>query len=184
MWLLVTAAMSVVAMVIGVLAANQALAVIAGAMFAVVAAVVGWRMARATADDDGHALAARSADLLAATWGWSGVAMIACYYLTGLHWQHAWQYGAGMLLIAALVWRYARWRTTPGSRFRQADMVIAARWLTRLQGLAALAGVVILSLSGKLDAGKQDWAANIVFVAGGLAIFAISRAALRAERGL
>lgn len=183
LWLLVTTLMSIVAMVIGAATGNQALTITAGAMYAIVAAGVGWRLAGSGPSDATiHTVAACFAKLIAATWAWAGAAMLACYYLTDLSWQHAWQYGAAMLLIAALVSQYARWRIAPGSRFAEQSMVTAARWMTRLQGLAALAGVVILALSGKLDAGNQDWAANVVFVAGGLAIFAVSSAALRAEQ--
>ena len=183
MWLLLTTLISIAAMVMGVAGGNQALTIIAGAMFAIVATSVGWRLAGSgQAGPDRHHVAARFANLLAATWAWAGTAMLACYYLTALSWQHAWQYGAAMLLIAALIGQYARWRTVPGSRFADAAMVRAASWSTRLQGLLALVAVIVLALSGKLDAGKQDWAANVVFVAGGLAIFAISMAALRAEQ--
>lgn len=184
LWLVLTGAISVAAMVAGIVIGNPALSVLAGAMFAAVAAFVGWRFAAPGHDPeiDGHALAARFARLIAATWAWCGTAMLACYYLTELSWQHAWQYGAAMLLIASLVWRYARERVQPGARVTSEPLVAAARWMTRLQGLAALAGVVILALSGKLEAGNRDWAANIVFVAGGLTIFSLSMAALRAER--
>ncbi len=183
MWLRLTALISIAAMVAGVISNNQALAAIAGAMFAGVGTIVGWRFAVPDLPEmRGHALAARFACLIAAAWAWAGVAMLACYYLTDLTWQHAWQYGAGMLLIAGLVWRYAAARATPNSRFADATWVTTARWMTRMQGFAALAGVTFLALSGKLDPNKQDWAANIVFVAGGLTIFALSMAALRAER--
>ena len=183
MWLMLTCVLSVAAMVTGVMIGNQALTILAGAMFAIVASVVGWRFA-ATADaaESRDVIAARFARLMAAAWAWAGVAMLACYYLTDLSWQHAWQYGAGMLLITGLVLAYARARLVPGSRFAASSMVRAASWMTQLQGIAAMAGVVVLALSGKLDAAKQDWAANVVFVAGGLAIFALSMAALRAER--
>ena len=141
MWLLLTALLSIAAMVAGVISSNQALAAMAGAMFAV------WRdrglaLCSARLPELGdHALAARFARLIAAAWAWAGLAMLACYYLTDLTWQHAWQYGAGMLLIAGLVWRYAEARTKPGSRFADATWVAAARWMTRMQGFAALAGV-------------------------------------------
>lgn len=183
MWLLLTALLSIAAMVAGVISSNQALAAMAGAMFAGVGAIVGWRFAVLDFPELGdHTSAARFARLIAATWAWAGLAMLACYYLTDLSWQHAWQYGAGMLIVAGLVWRYAEARTKPGSRFADATWVAAARWMTRMQGFAALAGVTILALSDKLDPNKQDWAANIVFVAGGLTIYALSMAALRAER--
>lgn len=183
MWLLATGLISVVAMTIGAGGPNQALVILAGAMFAVVAVVVAWRFAALTKPgDDIDAVAARFARLMAVAWGWAGAAMITCYYLTDLGWQHAWQYGAAMVLIAIFASGYARARCAPGSRFAEDNMAIAAQWLTRLQGLAALAGVTILALSGKLEAGKQDWAANVVFVVGGLMIFALSMAALRAEQ--
>ena len=183
MWLVITAPVSVVAMVMGAASGNQGLAVLAGALFAGVAAFVGWRFAMSDlADLALDAVAARYARLIATAWAWCGSAMLACYYLTDLSCQHAWQYGAGMLLIAALVWRYAEARATPGSRFAEASWAAAARWATQLQGLAALVGVVVLALSGKLDPAGRDWAANIVFVAGGLILLTLSTAALRAER--
>ncbi len=179
----VTGLLSVVAMVVGAETGNQPLTILAGAMFAIVATMAGWRfttLARSAKDFD--VLAARYAWLMAIAWTWAGAAMLACYYLTDLRWQHAWQYGAGMLLIAGLVAQYARARVEPGSRFATQDMAFAASLLTRIQGLAAIACVVVLAMSGKLDAAKQDWAANVVFVAGGLAIFALSTAARRAEQ--
>lgn len=183
MWLGLTGVLSVGAMAVGAAIGNQPLTILAGAMFAMVASVVGWRFVNLRAESENlDALAARYAWLMSITWAWSGAAMLACYYLTDLSWQHAWQYGAGMLLIAGGVARYAQARMAPGSRFAVPDMVSAASLATLAQGVAALAGVVILALSGKLDAAKQDWAANVVFVAGGLAIFAVSMAARRAER--
>ena len=183
LWLNLTGLLSVAAMVVGAISGNQPLTILAGAMFAIVASIVGWRFAAlAGAIKSLDALAARFAWLMSIAWGWAGIAMLACYYLTDLSWQHAWQYGAGMLLIAGLTAQYARARLKPGSRFAAKDMVSAARLLTHLQGLAAILGVVVLALSGKLDAAKQDWAANVVFVAGGLALFALSTAARRAEQ--
>ena len=56
------------------------------------------------------------------------------------------------------------------------------RGVTALQGIAALVGVAILLLSGKVEAQGRDWAANVVFIAGGLALFALSAMAVLAER--
>jgi len=185
-WLITTLIISVGAMVTGVIIANQALTILAGAMFGTVATIVGWRFARDTGGSTGDikpdAIAVQFARLMAVNWAWAGLAMLGCYYLTDLSWQHAWQYGAGMLLIAGLIVIYGRARLSVGSRFASAEMVARARWITLLQGVGALVGVVILAQSGKLDASRQDWAANVVFVVGGLSIFALSWAALRAER--
>lgn len=183
LWLNLTGLLSVAAMVVGAASNNQPLTILAGAMFAIVASIVGWRFAAVASKAESlDVLAAGFAWLMSIAWAWAGVAMLACYYLTDLSWQHAWQYGAGMLLIGGLTAQYARTRLIPGSRFAAKDTVLAASLLTQLQGFAAVLGVVILALSGKLDAAKQDWAANVVFVAGGLAIFALSAAARRAER--
>lgn len=185
LWLLLTGLLTIGAMVVGAAGLNQALAVLAAGMFAVVAGIVGWCFAGlAVPGFDADALAARFARLLGTTWCWAGLAMLGCYYLTDLSWQHAWQYGAGMLLIAAMIAFYAHARAHNMHGLRGDNPVRLARLATRLQGYAALAGVIVLALSGKLDPAKPDWAANIVFVAGGLAIFGLSSAALRAEARL
>lgn len=186
LWLVVTAGMTVVAMVIGAATNNQSLAMLAGMLFVVVAVIAGWRMAALLPTRaDGAALAfvsARFARLLGITWGWCGAAMLATYYLTDLTWQHAWQYGLAMLFVAAgVAWfsgqreRNVGWPASPSG-------VQVVRLATTLQGVGALAAIFWLTLSGKLQPEGRDWAANIVFVAGGLALFSQSMAALRAER--
>jgi Na+/H+-translocating membrane pyrophosphatase len=183
LWLLCTAVLSTVALAIGAATLNYSLAILAGAMFTAVASYIGWRFtALAALEPTTAAVSALFARLLGVAWAWGGAAMLASYYLTDLSWQHAWQYGLGMLLIGCLLWIYAGKRQGGSTVFSRDAMIVAARRLTGLQGIAALAGVAVLALSGKLEAGKQDWAANVVFVAGGLAIFALSMAALRAEQ--
>lgn len=178
-----TAVLSAGALVYGAATLSYSLAILAGALFAAVASYIGWRFAAlATIEPTPATVSALFAQLLGVAWAWGGAAMLASYYLTGLSWQHAWQYGLGMLLTGCLLLIYAGKRQDEASVFSSDTMIIAARRLTGLQGIAALAGVIVLALSGKLEAGKQDWAANVVFVAGGLAIFALSMAALRAEQ--
>ena len=73
MWLFLTALISIAAMVIGAISSNQDLAAMAGAMFAGVGAIVGWRFAVLDLPEMyGHALAARFACLIAAAWAWAG----------------------------------------------------------------------------------------------------------------
>jgi len=108
--------------------------------------------------------------------------MLCCYYLTDLAWQHAWQYGLAMVLIAGLLIGFAHQRLDPESPVSGEPHVRLARWATAAQGLVAAAAVVWLLMSGKLQAASQDWAANIVFVAGGLAVAQLSFMALAAER--
>ncbi len=185
-YLLATGVMTVIAMVVGASADNKALAIMAGAMFAVGAVYVGVISVPARSDEQAHPRAAQAAwfaELIATTYAWASTTMLGCYYLTALSWQHAWQYGAAMLLIAAGLLAYARERrAAAASRFNTPAMIGLAHQLTLLHGIAATAAVIILSLSGKLEAGKSDWAANIVFVAGGLAVGALSFAALAADK--
>lgn len=194
-WLVLTGIITLAAMVSGIAFERQALTIMAGGMMTVVTAVVGWMFAvragdlrpeetdliNTSAAGPRDLTAARFARLMAVLWTWSGVAMLGCYYLTDLSWQHAWQYGAGMLLIGGLVWMYGAARGRADPRFATADRALAARWLTRLQGIAILAGLIFLMIGDKLHADKADWAANVVFVAGGLGLYALSRAALQAE---
>jgi len=181
MWLLVTAAMTFAAMVIGAASANQALVVVAGLLFVIVAVVSSWWFA-ARAENSVATVSARFARLIALSWGWAGAAMLGCYYLTDLSWQHAWQYGLAMVLIAGgAVW-YARQRESGAPFFASSVAIRTVRAVTMLQALAAIAGVVLLVLSDKLQPEGRDWAANIIFVTGGLVIFAQSMAALRAGR--
>jgi hypothetical protein len=184
-WLALGAAAtaSIGLMVAGAMTGMAGLTHAGGGLFLLAALATGgpvWRAAGAGMPREAVALS--FASLIAAAWAWAGLAMLACYYLTDLKWQHAWQYGAGMLLIAAGITAYARARRQPGSRLAAPDAATAMRGITALQGIAALVGVVILLLSGKVEAQGRDWAANVVFIAGGLALFALSAMAVLAER--
>jgi hypothetical protein len=77
---------------------------------------------------------------------------------------------------------YARARGQAGSRLAAPDAATTMRGVTALQGIAALIAVAALLLSGKVEAHERDWAANVVFIAGGLAVFALSAMAVLAER--
>jgi hypothetical protein len=131
-----------------------------------------------------EAAAAANALLIATAYAWGGTVMLLAYVATRLHWQHGWEYGCGMWLIALALRACAR-----GLENRTPALVKACTrgWLatlTTLQGLAAVGGLVFLVGSGKLGAGKPDWAANIVFMAGGLALIALSAFAVYTHRVL
>jgi hypothetical protein len=191
-WLTATALLTITAIVIAARLTNPSLAIAAGAMFAGVAIFAGWRLNRPLADlpadrvtkEAAQVAARRNARLLATCYGWGGMAMLAAYYLSALHWQHAWQYGVGMLLIATAVYAYNAALADPSSPARQPHWLIAVQRLTMAQGFAAAVGVLILIVSGKLTAGKGDWIANLVFVAGGVAIAALSALSVRTQRRL
>ncbi len=132
--------------------------------------------------------AMRNGVILALVYAWGTFAMIGIYRLSGLHWQHGLQYAAGMALLGLVHVLVARGLASPGSRWH-------ARWtsptgrrtllqLTALEGAAAAAGLAFLIYSGKIASRKPDWAANIVFLTGGLAVVALCVIAVITHRRL
>ena len=139
-----------------------------------------WRSGEPARGSDTLIAASQSnAGLIAWTWGAGAACMLAVYLLSGLKWQHGWQYGTGMLLIAVLGFAYVRSLGTLGSPTRRPSLLTVAALMAAAQGIAAIGGIMILVLSGKVASPRGDWAANIIFVAGGLAITVLSAIAVR-----
>lgn len=116
-------------------------------------------------------MAARNGELLALGYGWGALSLLAIYLLTPLRWQHGWEYGVGMALIAALLAALARHIAQAAWTEARFKTLLA---VSVLHGTAALTGLAWLVASGKVWSLKGDWAANIVFVSGALLIAAIS----------
>ncbi len=125
-----------------------------------------------------------NAQLIGTTYGWGGLAMLAVYLLSGLSWRHGWQYGSGMLLIALGLHVYARMIEAPASSLASPGALRLTAIFALLQGIAAAVALGILVASGKLVTPKGDWAANHIFVAGGLSIVVISFLAYATYRRL
>ena len=120
----------------------------------------------------------------ASVYAWGGLAMLLVYELTQLHWRHGWQYGSIMLLIAGGLLAYVRALQNPASRLASPSAVERIVQLAAAHGIAAAAALGWLVLSGKLITYKGDWAANAIFLAGGLAIVFISAIAVLTHRRL
>lgn len=119
---------------------------------------------------------------MALVYAWGGLTLNLVYRYGGLRWQHGWQYGLAMLLIAASIAFASGWMQdhaergpTPGAETRLLQFTV-------LHGLAAAAALLWLAMSGKLATPKDDWAANIVFVCGGLGVLGITALTVRAAR--
>lgn len=167
------------------------LSVFAGAAFTGAIVRVAWQLNRPwwTPDHDGLAagpdadaaepqIARRNAGLLALAYAWGGASLLAVYTLSPLRWQHGWQYGLGMLLIAVVIFA--------GSRLieRRWSKASALRLITvsLVHGGAAAVALSWLILSNKFMSPKSDWAANVVFVCGAIIIGGISAIGIRTAR--
>ena len=112
--------------------------------------------------------------LLIAAYAWGGLAMLGVYRLSGLSWRHGWQYAAGMGLIALLLTGYVRMLGPGDSPLRRESALALAARMSALQAAVALAGLAFLLLSGKLGSSRPDWAANQIFLGGGIAVTILS----------
>lgn len=179
--LLFVAAAASVPVVVGAAAeGNQALSALAAGAFAVIALGSAvrinadpWRKDRpATLAAEASTLA-RNTRLTALIYAWGATVMLAVYTLSGLKWQHGWQYGSSMALVAAGLYGYAALLSRESSTMRASAALRRIRALTVVHAIAAAAGLTFLVVAGKLWAGKSDWAANHVFMAGGLAVIGV-----------
>lgn len=124
----------------------------------------------------------RNGQLSAIVYAWGALAMVAMYKFAGLYWQHGLQYASGMLLFAAIIFGWTHY-ARPGERFATPQWLQRAKRLNLLHGGAAAVAAVIFLASGKLWVDRPDWAANIVFLAGGVSIVALcALAALTSSR--
>jgi hypothetical protein len=177
-WLPGALAMSVLGQILGAKIGSGAISAVAAGLMPLALVAAATRVNRTAHSGDAMAAdalvdtARQNAWLQAAAWGAGAASMFGVYLLSGLKWQHGWQYGLGMAVIALAAVIYAR-----QPRFLQATMIVVA-----MQGAAAAVGLAILAGSGKLASVKGDWAANIIFVAGGVAIAVLSVLAVAAFR--
>ena len=123
--------------------------------------------------------------LLAIAYAWGGFAMQVLYTtpLTGLKWQHGWQYAIIMALMAAGALLFARLLEHDRPRLQR---VLTAMAVPLAIGHAFLAagGLVYLAASGKLLLRRSDWAANQVFLFGALTVMILAAITLRTHARL
>jgi hypothetical protein len=139
-----------------------------------------WRRARAEQAAD-FEWAWSNTMLTALAYAWGATAMFTIYSLTGLAWRHWWQYGAllGLFALGALLFAH---RLSSGSQPTRASSLNFLPFATGLQLAAVATALAYLVSSGKLATEKADWAANVVFLAGGVTVVAISLASLYTYR--
>jgi hypothetical protein len=180
-WILAAIVASIAAMVTGIISDIPSLSWLAAGLFGVTLVATSidvnrpwWQPGAADDPNAFFAAAIRNARLLVLGYLWGSLALFCFYRLTGLRWQHGIQYGAGMAVIAWLILLYVHVLAQPGSKLRTPQALTLAMMVSLAHGAGALAGVFFLIGSGKVFSIKDDWAANQVFLAGGLAITALS----------
>lgn len=180
-WLLTAIAASIAAMVSGVAAGMPGLSWAGAGLFAAVLVAVAidvnrpwWAQAGSGLDHDlAVAAAIRNARLMILGYLWGSLALFAIYRLGGLRWHHGVQYAAGMAAVAWLILAYVHLISRPGSALRSPKALLIATRVSLAHGAGALAGITFLLASGKIHSIKSDWAANQVFLAGGIAVVAL-----------
>ncbi|MFA5899030.1 MAG: hypothetical protein WC829_07950 [Hyphomicrobium sp.] len=123
-----------------------------------------------------------NAMLAAISYAWGGLVMLTAYPLGGLVWRHWWQYGAGMLLFAAATIACTAYLIGYREPRAGGGALHALMRVTTVQAAAVVAGLVYLVGTGKLATLKDDWAANQVFIAGGVLVLVISLVSLQTYR--
>lgn len=163
---------SVAAMTLAAANGERLMTGVAAAAFAALVLVVAiavnrpaWQTPQALAAD-AVGMVRRNARLAALVYAWGAAAMFAIYHLSGLAWRHGWQYGLGMALLSGVLLAFVH---RLGGRSKVPPLA-----LTLLHGAAALCALIYLVGTGKLETVKTDWAANHVFLFGGLAIVALN----------
>ena len=173
-WLLMAAALSVTMMILGAGRGDRMLpALSAGLLIALVAGTgLGlnaplWSAKAAITAADVRSAVRCNSWLAALIYAWGASALLGVYSLAEIWWQHAFQYASGAIVFA-LILSYIGWRLG-----RDKTAAVPSLGLTFAHGGAALGGLIFLISSGKLATTKPDWAANEVFLWGGLGVVAL-----------
>ena len=120
--------------------------------------------------------------LAALVYAWGAAAMFAVYSLSGLVWRHWWQYGVALTLLAVLTLSCAQLLTVGRGPHASSKSMAILMGLTVLQAVCMGGALVYLIASGRLMTQRPDWAANQIFVAGGVMLVLVSFASLLAYR--
>ena len=111
-----------------------------------------------------------STHLSALVYAWGAAALLLVYSVSGLNWQHGWQYGLAMALIAAGMVYYVKLLGQGRPDLVSESAIDRAVMLAAAQGVAVSLVLLWLVASGKILSPRADWAANLIFVSGGMGI--------------
>lgn len=180
-WLLATLAAALVAMYLATGALQKAEAATSAAAFAILLITSAirtnsplWRRGAVKIAATQREALWQTTLLIMLAYLWCALAFYAVYLGTTLHWQHGWEYGSAMLLVAVAHAVYL-WRLSdPNASVSTPRAIDRAIRLAGCQAIAIAFGLIWLIQSGKLSSVKGDWAANQLFLAGGFAVMCLS----------
>jgi hypothetical protein len=191
--LILALVLSLVGMTLSAMQADRWHAALSATLFTVTAIIAGFKVnaplwntnADAGARATTPAIAMmRTARITAMVYVWGGACMFAIFYLSGLHWRHSWQYGSAMTAVAIGHILYVRMLSKNLPCLATEGAIDNAARLAALHGVIAGAGLAYVIASGKLYTTHDDWAANVIFVAGCLMVICLSAFAVRSHREL
>lgn len=189
-WLIMLLVVTVLAMTIAARAGLPSAVSAFGAAFAFTVVAASWRTnlahwaaaspARGAALLEPLHAARRNARLTGLTYAWSSLGMLGLYTtpLTGLRWQHGWQYAAAFGLLSVVALAYTHLSGSRNAVTRQRLQRLAGP-LAAVQSMLAAGGLAFLVMSGTLQSTRVDWAANVIFLYAALTIMIHCAAALR-----
>jgi hypothetical protein len=185
-WLIALLAVTVLAMMIAARAELSSATSACAATFGLAIVAASWRTnvghwsATSPASLEPLHAARRNARLTGLTYAWAALGMMGLYTtpLTGLRWQHGWQYAAafGLLSVFALAYTHASGSRNVSTRQHLQRL---AGPLAAIQATIAAIGLAFLVMSGTLQSRRPDWAANVIFLYATLTIMIITAVALR-----
>jgi len=188
-WLIATLTMALFALYMAASTSRKLEAAIAAAVFAIILIAAAIRTNAPLWTTAKPGVTQRDAlwqttRLIMLAYLWCGLAFYAVYLGTKLHWQHGWEYGSAMLLIALAHAFYLRRLSNPGDAVSTPSAIERAVRLASYQGFAIAFGLIWLIQSGKLSSLKGDWAANQLFLAGGFAVMCLSVIVIKTNAAL
>lgn len=127
----------------------------------------------------------RNSRIVGVAYVFSAMAMQALYLtpLTGLKWQHGWQYASAFALLAVTAFEYSRIVVAATGEIRSRLMRMAVP-LMIAQSVLSASGLAFLALSGKIFSRRPDWAANVVFLFAALMVMVLGAIALRSHAAM
>lgn len=136
-------------------------------------------------EDETVAALRRNARLTAIVYAWGAIGMQSLYTtaLTGLKWQHGWQYALVMLLLALGAFQFSQALAERDPRKRRPWLDTAVP-LCIANGMLGAGGLAYLVIRGKLQVLRPDWAANLVFVFIALTMMVLAAVTLRTHARL